>query len=108
MICTRNLKTAYSTRNGVPIYKGRGVASIPVCANKVRNDPAIHDQLISIASQDSRQCCEYACPARPIPLFLLARTESLTRKAEPGHYCVRHLSRVVGQELGLSIPRVDQ
>ena len=34
-------------------YKGRGVVSIPICANKVRNGPASVDQGLSTASQDS-------------------------------------------------------
>ena len=35
------------------LYKGRGVVSEPICANKVRNGPASADQGCTIASQGS-------------------------------------------------------
>ena len=51
-------------------YKGRGVVSMPVCANKVRNGPASADQGHSTASQGSCHVHGTPCwnpPTSPYP-----------------------------------------
>ena len=47
-------------------YKGRGVLLVPICADKVRNDPAK-------AAAMCTACHDYAHPHPPIPPFLLAQ-----------------------------------
>ena len=57
-------------------YRGRGVVSIPICANKVRNGPASTDQGHSIASQGSHDVhgMSWIClPTSSYPTFLLAQ-----------------------------------
>ena len=53
-----NQQTFLSTKNCLQIwkwfpFKGRGVFSVPICANKVRNGPASSDQGHSRVNQDS-------------------------------------------------------
>lgn len=43
LLLTKNcLQTAYSAKNGVPIYKGRAVVSIVVCAKKEKKQPSLY------------------------------------------------------------------
>ena len=57
----------------VPLHhKGRGVVSVPICANKVRNGPASADQGCSTASKATAMCTachDYARPPPPSHLF---------------------------------------
>ena len=39
--------------NDTPTRKEKGVIALPICANKVRNDPANGNQDLSTATQDS-------------------------------------------------------